>query len=202
MVYSWVLIPFIAAFIGWFMHRIALQLLFRPYVPKKLPGITLQGLLPKNKARISSQIAKTASEKLLSFNAIAENISRPESVQKVMPQLEVHIDNFLRVKLPEQMPVIGMFIGDKTIAQLKAVFVTELESLFPVVMSTYVNQLQGELDLEKIISEKLQAIPVDQLEKMIRAALAREFRVFGWMGAVMGFVTGCVTVLLTLLISA
>jgi len=198
MAYSWVLIPFIAAFIGWFMHWIALQLLFRPYVPKKLPGITLQGLLPKNKAGISRQIAKSASEKLLSFNDIAENISRPESVQKVMPQLEVHIDNFLRVKLPEQMPVIGMFIGDKTIAQLKAVFITELESLFPVVMSTYVNQLQGELDLEKMISEKLQAIPMDQLETMIRAALAREFRVFGWMGAVMGFVTGCVTVLLTL----
>jgi hypothetical protein len=39
------------------------------------------------------------------------------------------------------MPMIGMFIGEKTINELKAVFITELESLFPVIMKSYLGNL-------------------------------------------------------------
>ena len=64
---------------------------------------------------------------------------RPEKVRRalspllpeVLPMAEVQVDDFLRNKLPKAMPVVGMFIGDKTIAQFKAIFMDELKTLLP-----------------------------------------------------------------------
>ena len=56
--------------------------------------------------------------------------------------------------------MISMFIGEKTIGSLKAAFMTELQELFPILMQQYAAQLQKELDLEKIVTEKVQAFPV------------------------------------------
>jgi uncharacterized membrane protein YheB (UPF0754 family) len=200
MLFSWLLVPVLSAFIVWFINRTAINLLFWPRVPKKVFGISLQGLLPRKKDQLAGKAGSLAASELLSFNDIAQNISRPENVRKLMPYVETHIDHFLRVKLPEQMPVIGMFIGDKTIAQLKTVFTSELETLFPVVMEHYVQQLQGGFDLEKIIGEKLRSFPADKLERLIRTALDREFRLFGLIGGIAGFLIGCISVILTLVL--
>jgi hypothetical protein len=48
-----------------------------------------------------------------------------------------------------------MFIGDKTINQMKAVFIKELQTLFPSMMENYMWQLEKELDLEKIVIDKV-----------------------------------------------
>jgi uncharacterized membrane protein YheB (UPF0754 family) len=183
MVCSWVLVPVIAAFIGWLINRIVIRSLFRS--------------IAANKQQMAAQIGKLASTELLSFNDMAANISRPENVQKVMPFVEEHIDHFLRVKLAEQMPMIGMFIGEKTIAQLKSVFISELESLFPAVMDRYLGQLSEELDLEGMITAKFGSFPAEKLEAMLRGGLAKEIRFFGLAGAISGLVIGIITVLLT-----
>jgi hypothetical protein len=61
-------------------------------------------------------------------------LSDPALTQSMLPLAEGHIDDFLRNKLPKAMPVVGMLIGDKTIAQFKAIFMEELHALFPVIM--------------------------------------------------------------------
>ena len=116
-----------------------------------------------------------------------------------MPHVEGHIDHFLRNKLSEQMPMISMFIGDKTIAQLKSVFIAELEILFPTIMTNYMENLQHELDLEKIITEKVSGFSSDKLEEILNAIMSKEFRFVEIIGAVLGFVIGLVQVLISLL---
>lgn len=49
----------------------------------------------------------------------------------ILPLADTHVDDFLRNKLPKKMPVMSMLVGDKTIAQLKAVFMEELQDLLP-----------------------------------------------------------------------
>lgn len=61
--------------------------------------------------------------------------------ERIRPTVEKHIDEFLQHKLGREMPMIGMFIGDKTIQQLKLIFMKELEELFPSVMEVYVQGL-------------------------------------------------------------
>jgi uncharacterized membrane protein YheB (UPF0754 family) len=191
------LIPFISAFIGWFTNWIAIKMLFHPKEPKKILGITFHGIFPKRQQQFAEKLGKLVSNELLSFKDIEEKISNPANIGKLMPFVEAHIDHFLRVKLAEQMPVISMFIGDKTINQLKEVFIVELTELFPVIMKNYMNNLQEDLDLEKIVTQKVSGFSSDKLEQILNDIMSKEFRFVEIIGGVLGFLIGLLQVLLT-----
>jgi uncharacterized membrane protein YheB (UPF0754 family) len=193
------LIPFISAFIGWFTNWIAIKMLFHPREPKKILGLTFQGIFPKRQQQFAEKLGQLVSNELLSFSDIEQKITNPENIAKLMPYVEGHIDQFLRVKLAEQMPVISMFIGDKTIHQLKSVFITELEHLFPVIMQNYMGNLKQELDLEKIVTNKVSQFSSDKLENILNAIMSKEFRFVEIIGGVLGFLIGLIQVLLTII---
>ncbi|TXT28924.1 MAG: YheB protein [Chitinophagaceae bacterium] len=193
------LIPFISAFIGWFTNWIAIKMLFHPRLPKKILGITFHGIFPKRQKQFAEKLGKLVSNELLSFEDIEQKISNPANISKMMPLVETHIDHFLRVKLAEQMPMISMFIGDKTINQLKTVFITELTELFPVIMKNYMQNMQGELDLEKIVIDKVSGFSSDKLEQILNDIMAKEFRFVEIIGGVLGFLIGLLQVFLTIL---
>ncbi len=193
------LIPIISAFIGWFTNWIAIKMLFHPRVPKKILGITFQGIFPKNQKQFAAKLGKLVGEELLSFKDISSKITNPDNVDKLMPFVEEHIDHFLRVKLAEKMPVISMFIGDKTIGELKLVFMEELQTLFPTLMQNYMTNLQQDLDLEQIVTQKVTAFSSDKLEDILNSIMSKEFRFVEIIGAVLGFIIGLLQVLITLL---
>ena len=191
-------IPFISAFIHWLTIWMALKLLFHPHEPKKFLGLTIQGVFPKRKLQIASSLGRIVGQELLSFDDIEKTITNPENVQKILPMVEAHIDDFLRHKIKKAMPVISMFIGDKTILELKTVFMKELEDLFPMIMKNYVGNLRKDLDLEKIVVEKIVNFSSDRLEQMLNDILTKEFRFVEVIGAALGFLIGCLQIILTL----
>jgi uncharacterized membrane protein YheB (UPF0754 family) len=193
-------IPFISAFIHWLTIWMALKLLFHPRQPKKILGFTLQGIFPKKQRQIAVSLGRIVGQELLSFDDIEQKITDPENVRRILPLVEQHIDDFLRNKLKESMPMIAMFIGDKTINQLKTVFMKELEELFPVIMRNYVHNLREDLDLEKIVVEKIAGFSNDRLESMLNEFLTKEFRFVEVIGAALGFLIGLLQIFFTLLL--
>jgi uncharacterized membrane protein YheB (UPF0754 family) len=192
-------IPFISAFIHWLTIWMALKLLFHPHEPKKILGFTLQGVFPKRKQQIAESLGRIVGQELLSFKDIEATITNPENVEKILPLADQHIDHFLRHKLKEAMPVISMFIGDKTIEQLKTVFMKELAILFPEIMKNYVQHIKEDLDLEQIVVDKIANFSSERLEQMLNQILTKEFRFVEVIGAALGFFIGIVQILLTLM---
>lgn len=199
MTWTLILIPVISAFIGWFTNWIAIKMLFHPREPKKIIGITFQGIFPKRQQQFATKLGKLVSSELLSFGDIEEKITHPENVAKILPVLETHIDTFLREKLTAEIPMLGMLIGDKTIAQVKGVFIKELEELFPILMKQYMNTLQHDLDLEKIVIEKVGNFSSNKLEEILNQIMSTEFRFVEIIGAVLGFIIGMLQVFLTII---
>lgn len=196
--YWLVLIPLISAFIGWFTNWIAIKMLFHPKLPVNILGIKVQGIFPKRQQQFAEKLGKLVSNELLSFADIESKITNPQNVEKLLPQIEAHIDHFLRVKLKEVFPVINMFIGDKTIETLKQTFVTELKELFPIIMKNYMNHLQHDLDLEKIVINKVASFSSDKLEDILTQIMSKEFKFVEIIGGVLGLIIGIIQVLLTL----
>jgi uncharacterized membrane protein YheB (UPF0754 family) len=193
------LIPVISAFIGWFTNWIAIKMLFHPREPKVILGIRFQGIFPKRQEQFAVKLGKLVADELLSFNDIEKKITSSENLKSVMPFIESHIDNFLRVKLGQSMPMISMFIGEKTINEMKKIFMAELESIFPEIMHNYMGKLQADLDLERIVTEKVKAFSSDKLESILFQIMSKEFRFVEIIGGVLGFVIGLVQILITIL---
>lgn len=197
--WDFIIFPTISAFIGWFTNWIAIKMLFHPREPKKILGITFHGIFPKRQQQFAEKLGKLVSAELLSFADIESKITDPKNLDKIMPVMEKHIDDFLRVKLADKMPVISMFIGDKTINQMKEVFLDEMRTLFPTIMGNYMGKLKDDLDLEKIVVQKVASFSSDKLESILVQIMAREFKFVEIIGGVLGFIIGLVQVLLTFL---
>ena len=189
-----IIIPLISAFIGWLPIRIAIKMLFHPKKPVRILGFTIQGIFPRRQPQFAKQIGALVSNELVSFNEIEATITNEENVKKIMPLAEIHIDDFLRNKLKEAFPMIGMLIGEKTIGTLKTIFMNELETIFPIIIKGYVQNLQADLDLENMVAEKVAAISSDKLEAAVYQALTKELRLIQIFGAVLGFLIGLIQV--------
>lgn len=194
------LIPLLSAFIGWFTNWVAIKMLFHPKEPKRILGITFHGIFPKRQKNFAEKLGKMISAEFLSFEDIEQKIANPQNLKKLMPMIEDHVDKFLRNKLSDEMPFLSLFIGDKTIASLKKIFMQELEILFPELMKSYARHLEEELDLEKIVTEKVSAFSSDKLESILYQIMSKEFRFVEILGGVIGFTIGIVQALITLLL--
>lgn len=195
------LIPIISAFIGWVTNWVAIKMLFHPRQPKKILGVTFHGIFPKRQQQFAEKLGKLVSAEFLSFDDIEQKISNPENLKKVMPMIETHVDDFLRNRLKDEMPVISMFIGDKTIDNLKKLFMQEIEILFPQVMKQYAANLKSELDLEQIVIQKVSKFSSDKLEEVLYQIMSKEFRFVEIIGAVIGFIIGLIQIFITQLTS-
>jgi uncharacterized membrane protein YheB (UPF0754 family) len=193
------ILPLIAAFIGYFTNFLAIKMLFHPRNPVNILGITIQGIFPKRQKQFAEKLGKMVSQELLSFAEIEAQLTAGDNLKKLSPTIEGHLDNFLRNKLSSEMPIISTFIGEKTIVKLKAVFLEELEALFPPLMKQYAQHLEEDLDLEKIVVDKVSNFSSDKLESILFQIMAKEFRFVEIIGAVVGFLIGLVQVGITLI---
>jgi uncharacterized membrane protein YheB (UPF0754 family) len=197
--YWLLLIPVISAFIGWVTNLLAIKMLFHPKNPVKILGVTIQGIFPKRQQQFAEKLGKLVGQELLSFAEIEAQLTAKDNLSKLSPLVEVHLDHFLRNKLAAEMPVISTFIGEKTIQKLKAVFLEEMEILFPELMKKYAQHLEEDLDLERIVTEKVANFSSDKLEDLLYQIMASEFRFVEIIGAILGFLIGTLQVAITLL---
>lgn len=195
---NYVISVLLSTFTGWVTTWVAIKMLFHPRNPVRVFGITLQGVFPKNQRMIAEKLGQVVGKELLSFAEIEAKVTSPDNLQKLKPEIEKHIDGFLRDRLKEVFPVISMFVGDKTIQQLKTAFLDELESLFPLLMKSYMNKLEQELDLEKIVREKVAGFSSSKLEDILAQITRKEFQFLELISAVFGFLIGLVHVLLAI----
>ncbi len=193
----WIGIPLFSAFFHWLTIRLALKLLFHPKQPKRILWFTIQGVFPKRQKQFANSLGQLVSQELLSFEDIAGKVTKPENIQAIMPLVEAKVDDFLRHKLSDAMPVISMFIGDKTIDKVKEVFMTELQSMFPQMLEQYMGKLQSELDLEKIVVDKVNGFSTDKLEEILQKIMNKEFQFVEIIGGVLGLLIGIVQVIIS-----
>ena len=118
-----------------------------------------------------------------------------------MPLIEKHMDDFLRNKLKEKMPMISMFIGDKTINTLKEVFLKEIEDLFPQVMKQFAGNLKSELNIEQMVVTKIirHLRRTDWNQRFIRT-WQKNSAIAALSGAAIGLLIGVIQLVIILLI--
>jgi uncharacterized membrane protein YheB (UPF0754 family) len=192
-------LPFISAFIGWFTNWIAIKMLFHPRLEKNILGFKLQGIFPKRQAQFAEKLGQLVSKELISFDDIASKINSPQTLEKLLPTIELHVNQFIDVKLKEEIPLLSMFITGNTLDNIKKGIVKEFEVLFPTLVSNMTNNIYNEVNIEKIVTEKVQAFSSDKLEEILMAIMSKEFKFVEIIGAVLGFIIGLLQVLLTLI---
>ncbi len=196
--YWLLLIPLLTAFSGWITILVIRYSIFKPVSPVNILGFTLQGIFPKYKATIAHQLGRVAAAEFATLGTTGQTITDPKNFETIKPLIESQMDDFLRNRLKDQMPMISMFIGDKTIEQLKLIFIKEIEMLFPGVMHEFSGQLRNNIDMEKIITTKLAGISPEQAESFFAKNLDKFFQKAAVFAVIVGLLIGIIQLLVVI----
>ncbi|MFM7720577.1 MAG: hypothetical protein ACKO52_05460 [Sediminibacterium sp.] len=117
-------------------------------------------------------------------------MTKNDPFEAMKPIINDKLDDFFRHKLSAKHPMISMFIGDKTIEELKDVCMEELALLFPLLISEFSTHLNR--DLQQQWELKFRTI---LQHRMIKASMP-----FRWVAFVLGAIWGVVIALILPLI--
>ncbi|HMN33640.1 MAG: DUF445 family protein [Chitinophagaceae bacterium] len=192
-------LPFIAAFIGWFTNYLAVKMLFHPRKPIRFLGMTIQGIFPKRQELFAQKLGVLVSKELISIDELVSNMNQGNLSNDVLPLIEKRIDQFIQVKLKEEIPLLSMFIKDSTIEGIKSGMIREVENMLPEVMSKVTERIQSQVNVEQIVFEKVKKFSSDKLEEILYSIMKKEFMFIEVIGAVLGFIIGIIQILITYL---
>ena len=149
------LLPLLVACFGWLISWGFIKIIFFPHQSIRIGEKQWQSLFSKKAGQIS-------------IGQILPELTQGDSFQKLLPFIDAKLDEFFKERLVQKMPVISMFIGDKTITQLKEVFLEELAQIFPALLSEFTQSTANAflLNLEVKWSKKLETYLLKASQKL------------------------------------
>ena len=186
----WLVLPLIAALIGWFTNFVAVRMIFRPYRPVRLLFFTIQGLLPKRRDEFAKSIGSTISDHLIAADDISGMIRDPRVSEKLHSVFEERIEAFLKGKILSLHPMIGMVLNDEIMAKLRALLMEQVEGALEDGVAALGDHLETHMDLSGLVERKIAEFEMSRLESIVLEVASRELRSIEILGAVLGFLVG------------
>ena len=190
------LLPILAALIGWITNYLAIKMLFHPHQPKKILGLTFQGVFPKRQAQIAEKLGDLVANELFSMKDVAQKIEDLSTQPEALDEVGKRIEKTIRGKLISAFPMLSMFLSDEMIEKVTNLFKGELEDFLRVSAQGLAVKMEQSVDIQGLVREKVQTFSSNKIEELLIGFMEQEFRFIEKIGAVLGFLIGCVQVFL------
>lgn len=190
------LLPFIAALIGWATNYLAIKMLFHPHEPKKIIGLTFHGVFPKRQEQIAEKLGELVANELFSIKDVAKKIEDLSTQPEALEEVGKRIEKTIRGKLMAAFPMLSMFLSDEMIEKVTSLFKGELEDFLRVSAEGLSSKLEESVDVQALVREKVQAFSSHKVEELLLGFMEQEFRFIEKIGAVLGFIIGCIQLVL------
>ena len=190
------LLPILAALIGWITNYLAIKMLFHPHQPKKILGLTFQGVFPKRQAQIAEKLGDLVANELFSMKDVAQKIEDLSTQPEALEEVGKRIEQTIRGKLISAFPMLSMFLSDEMIEKVTSLFKGELEDFLRVSAQGLAVKMEESVDIQALVREKVQAFSSNKIEELLLGFMEEEFRFIEKIGAVLGFLIGCIQVFL------
>lgn len=201
MIYQIIIPPIIGAVIGWFTNYVAVKMLFRPYEPIRVFGYKLQGVIPKRRYEIAKSIAKTIENELLNakdFSNILEGMEWKEGIERVVDEIVEHRFKATKIK---SLPVIGL-VSENILYHVKYYITKEVLKHIDEKKGEIVNNFQEKIDIKNMLVSRIDNLDLEQFEALLVRFISKELRHIERLGGVLGFLIGCVQVVINLMVLA
>ena len=200
---SWILyfLPVIAALIGWMTNFLAVKMLFHPKEPKNIFGFSFHGVFPKRQSALAEKLGHLVSEELFSASDVSAKIKDFATSEEAMEEVGKRIEATIRNKLVQTFPMLAMFLSDEMVEKVTGLFKNELKDFLSETSQGLGEKLEQNLNVQVMVQERVNAFSSEKLETLLNELMKKEFRFIELVGAVLGFLIGCVQLGMTLLVS-
>ena len=193
--YLFFLTPLITATIGWVTNWLAIKMLFHPRKPLRLLFWKWQGLIPRRQQQLAAESAEIIEREILQQHLILSEIKKIE----LSPYLEKTAKKLVWERIGPELraiPLLGNFINDGILAKFETIASAEIKKESGPLVEQVATEFESSVDLKRMIENNIAAFDLERLEEIVNHVATREFRAIEQLGAVLGFLIGCVQVAL------
>jgi uncharacterized membrane protein YheB (UPF0754 family) len=189
-------LPIIGALIGWFTNYIAIKMLFHPKDEVRIVFIPIQGVFPKRQKDFARKLGQIVSEELLSVHDITKHLKEKATSEAILQHIAKRLEEGITSRLPRVFPMLAMLMTGDMTEKIKKNLMEQIAGLNEELIEKLSTELEDELDMQRIVEEKVAAFSSDKLEEIVFAIMRKEFKFIELVGAVLGFLIGVAQVLL------
>ena len=189
-------LPFIGALIGWLTNYIAIKMLFHPKNEVRFFFIPVQGVFPKRQKLLAQKLGQVVSEELVSAQDVTDHLKEKATSEAVLNHIALRLEEGISSRLPGAFPILAMLKSSDMAEKIKNMLLDQMGSLNEELIDKISGELEEELDVQRIVEEKVAAFSSDKLEELLISIMRREFKFVEMVGAVLGFLIGVAQILL------
>lgn len=171
----------VGALVGYVTNVVAVQLLFRPYRPVRIPllGLRVQGLIPAKKEEFARRLGEIAEEYLKTPRLQRDLQSSMEEAARSA------IENALRGMLRSN-PILYAALEGYVAKIADAVS----ESIVSPILQSLASSAAGRVRVGELVAEQVSALDSREMEALFRRIAGRELRFIELAGLALGAVIG------------
>jgi uncharacterized membrane protein YheB (UPF0754 family) len=189
-------LPLIGALIGWLTNYIAIKMLFHPKNKVKIFFLSVQGVFPKRQKALARKLGQIVSEELVSAQDVTAHLKEKATSEAVLNHIALKLEEGISKRLPGAFPILAMLKSSDMADKIKNMLLDQMGGLNEELIDKLSGELEEELDVQRIVEEKVSAFSSDKLEEILFSIMRREFKFIEMVGAVLGFFIGVAQILL------
>lgn len=189
-----ILLPFIAALIGWFTNYIAIKMLFHPKNEIRFLFIKIQGVFPKRQKELAKKLGDIISTELFSSKDISNTLKDIVKAPTIKELIENKLEAIIYEKLPKIIPMVAMFLSPELVNKIKNALTSDIDKMLSELMCEVSDNLEDVLDISSIVEDKVNNFSSGKLEELLTQIMKKEFKFIEIIGAVLGFLIGIIQV--------
>ncbi|AKH70763.1 hypothetical protein IMCC21906_03123 [Spongiibacter sp. IMCC21906] len=188
---EWWVLPVFGLLVGYLTNKLALYMVQKPLLPKRIFGFTFQGLFIKRQVEISAYLGKVFSKELLNAETLAKDLLKePKSVDKIQELVYESVSNAY-LRFPNLVrPLLVASIGPDEYAKSKQIvtdiIVHEMQDPDP----RYYEIIDESMEIETTLSERIGQLPPDEFFGLLHPVVAEDQWKLIAVGAVLGLAAG------------
>lgn len=176
-------------------------MLFHPREKKKILFWEYQGVFPKRQAQIALQLGHLVSDQLISIREIKERINNEIDLKEINRMIENKMDIYLNETFERDHPIMSLFVGSGTKQEIKQNILKQVEDMAPGAIEGFLNTLEQKVNIQQIVSDKINALDPLQLEELLNKVVSQEFKFIEILGGILGLIIGLVQVFIIFFLS-
>lgn len=186
---GWTL-PIAGFIVGYVTNWLALQLIFRPLQPVKIGSATVQGLFLKRQAEVAERYAALISAEILSTRNIINALVRGPLSDRLFAIIERHVRVGVDLFQGVSRSLVQLTLGKEGLARAKARVGEQIMKRAIDPLKHVERYAEEAMDIENTIRTKLEALPPEEFEGLLRPVFQEDEWKLIVVGGVLGAAVG------------
>ncbi len=189
--YSYLIIPFISGFVGWFTNVIALKMTFYPLEYIGIRPFGWQGIIPSKATKMAQISVDLMTTKLVSVSDVFTNLDAQRVEEEISPAIKTLAKQITNEVMEAQAPILWKSLPQNSKNKIIAIIEEELPEVIKNLMEDLKVNIEDILDLKSLA---ISALLEDKalINRIFLSVGNKEFKFIERSGFYFGFLFGLV----------